>query len=45
MAPLLELLLELKLAHQLSLPPNTCAALAAMRLSGKSKAAAQSILV
>ena len=44
LAPLLELMLELKLAHHEVLPINTHAALRAMRLSGKSKLAAQEIL-
>lgn len=43
-APLLELLVELKLAYGFSLAPSTRAALSAMRLSGKSKLAAQTIL-
>lgn len=44
LAPLLELMLELKLAHHRVLPTNTHAALSTMRLSGKSKLAAQEIL-
>lgn len=44
LAPLLELLLELKLAHPLTLPARTITALASMRLSGKSKLAVQGIL-
>lgn len=44
LGPLLELLLELKLAHHLALPTPTGMALAAMRLSGKSKLAALGIL-
>ena len=45
LAPLLELLLELKLRHQLALPASTAAALGAMRLSGRNKLAARNILV
>lgn len=44
-APLLELLLELKLAHPLDLPAITITTLASMRLSGKGKVAVQGILV
>lgn len=44
LAPLLELLLELKLAHPLALPASTVAALGSMQLSGKSKVAVQGIL-
>lgn len=44
LAPLLELLLELKLAHPLALPASTIMALASMRLSGKGKVAVQGIL-
>jgi len=43
-APLLELLLELHLAHGLALPGSTRAALAAMKLGGKGKAAQQQLL-
>ncbi|OYT93613.1 MAG: hypothetical protein CFE43_02520 [Burkholderiales bacterium PBB3] len=44
LAPLLELMLELQLTHGLAMPPVTRAALTAMRLTGKSKAAAQGLL-
>lgn len=44
MASLLELLLELKLTHQLAIPASIHMALGSMRLSGKSKLAAQEIL-
>lgn len=44
LSPLLELLLELKLAQGLELPANTRTALQAMRLSGKSKLAVKEIL-
>lgn len=44
LSPLLELLLELKLAQRLDLPASTRAALHAMRLSGKSKLAVKEIL-
>lgn len=43
-APLLELLLELHLAHGLALPACTTAALAAMKLGAKGKAAQQKLL-
>lgn len=43
-APLLELLLELHLAHDLALPASTSAALAAMKLSAKGKAAQKQLL-
>lgn len=43
-APLLELLLELQLAHGLALPVSTRAALTAMKLGGKGKAAQQQLL-
>lgn len=43
-APLLELLLELQLAHGLALPGSTRAALGAMKLGGKGKAAQQQLL-
>ncbi len=43
-APLLELLLELHLAHGLALPDSTRTALAAMKLGGKGKAAQQQLL-
>lgn len=43
-APLLELLLELHLAHGLALPASTTAALAAMKLGAKGKAAQQKLL-
>lgn len=44
LAPLLELLLELHLAHGLALPASTTAALAAMKPSAKGKAAQQKLL-
>lgn len=44
MAPLLDLLLELQLAHRLPLPADTRTALGAMQLSGKNKTAVKSIL-
>ncbi|CAN7403196.1 DUF6493 family protein [Polaromonas sp. LjRoot131] len=44
LSPLLELLLELKLAQGLALPATTRTALQAMRLSGKSKLAVKEIL-
>lgn len=44
LAPLLELLLELRLGHQLPLPAGTRAALAAMKLGGKGKTAQQQLL-
>lgn len=44
LAALLELMLELKLGYRLALPANTSVALAAMRLSGKSKLAVKAIL-
>jgi hypothetical protein len=44
LAPLLELLLELKLAQGWALPARTVTALTSMRLSGKSKVAARGIL-
>lgn len=43
-APLLQLLLELKLAHPLVLPAITITTLASMRLSGKGKVAVQGVL-
>lgn len=43
-APLLELLLELHLAHGLAMPTSTTAALAAMKLGAKGKAAQQKLL-
>lgn len=43
-APLLELLLELHLAHGLALPASTAAALTAMKLGGKGKAAQLKLL-
>ena len=39
-----ELLLELQLAHGLAMPGSTRAALAAMKLGGKGKAAQQQLL-
>ncbi len=44
LAPLLELLLELRLGHQLPLPAGTRAALAAMKLGGKGKTAQRQLL-
>lgn len=43
-APLLELLLELKLSHQLALPPTTRSSLAGLKPSGKGKAALKMLL-
>lgn len=44
-APLLELMLELQLSHALALPQATRQGLAALRFSGKAKAAVQALLV
>jgi hypothetical protein len=43
-APLLELMLELQLAHHLSLPDNVRQVLEAQRLTGKARAAVQALL-
>ncbi len=43
-APLLELMLELQLAHHLPLPDNVRQVLAAQRLTGKARAAVQALL-